>query len=102
VTISKNKYYPKEFKIEALEMLRSSGKSMAQIERELGISPNLLSRWKARYDIALDDQANKALYPKGMDEKDEKNVRLERQLRVANEEIEILKKALGIFSRQSE
>jgi hypothetical protein len=37
-----------------------------------------------------------------MDEKDEKNVRLERQLRVANEEIEILKKALGIFSRQSE
>ncbi len=102
MTISKNKYYPKEFKIEALEMLRSSGKSMAQIERELGISPNLLGKWKARHDIALDDQANKALYPKGMDEKDEKNVRLERQLRVANEEIEILKKALGIFSRQSE
>lgn len=98
----KNKYYPKELKIEALEMLRTSGKSMAQIERELGITPNLLAKWKARHDVELDEQANKTLYPKGMDEKDEKNVRLERQLRIANEEIEILKKALGIFSRKSE
>jgi len=102
VSNPKYKYYPKELKIEALEMLRTSGKSMAQIERELGINPNLLGKWKARHDIALDEQANKALYPKGMDEKDEKNVRLERQLRIANEEIEILKKALGIFSRKSE
>ena len=38
------------------------GNSVAQIERELGISPNLLSRWKARDDIAFDDQANKALF----------------------------------------
>lgn len=98
----KYKYYPKELKIEALETLRTSGKSMAQIERELGISPNLLARWKARHDVQFDDEANKALFPKGMDEKDEKNARLERQLRIANEEIEILKKALGIFSRKSE
>lgn len=96
------KRYPKDLKIEALEALRITGKSMAQIEREFGITPNLLAKWKARHEVDLDDEANKALYPKGMDKKDEKNVRLERQLRIAQQEIEILKKALGIFSRPNE
>ena len=94
--------YPKELKIEALELLRTTDKSMADIERELGITPNLLAKWKMSHEVSLDEQENKALYPKGMDEKDEKNQRLERQLRIAKEEIEILKKALGIFSRKSE
>ncbi len=94
--------YPKELKIEALELLRTTDKSMAEIERELGITPNLLAKWKMSHDVSLDEQESKALYPKGMDEKDEKNQRLERQLRIAKEEIEILKKALGIFSRKSE
>jgi len=62
VTNPKKQTLPKRIKIEPLEMLRTSGKSMAQIERELGISPNLLSRWKARHDIAFDDLANKALF----------------------------------------
>ncbi|MGQ9850356.1 MAG: transposase [Aggregatilineaceae bacterium] len=30
--------YTQEFKLEALELLKSSGKSAAQLERELGIS----------------------------------------------------------------
>ena len=94
--------YPEELKIEALELLRTTDKSMAEIERELGITPGLLIKWKIRHKVSLDEQESKALYSKGMDEKDEKNVRLERQLRIANEEIEILKKALGIFSRKSE
>ena len=94
--------YPKELKIEALELLRTTDKSMAEIERELGITPNFLIKWKISHDVSLDEQESKALYPKGMDEKDEKNQRLERQLRIAKEEIEILKKALGIFSRKSE
>lgn len=94
--------YPKELKIEALELLRTTDKSMAEIERELGITPGLLIKWKSSHDVSLDEQESKTLYPKGMDEKDEKNQRLERRLRIANEEIEILKKALGIFSRKSE
>jgi transposase len=94
--------YPKELKAEALELLRTTDKSMAEIERELGITPGLLIKWKISHGVLLDEQENKALYPKGMDEKDEKNQRLERRLRIANEEIEILKKALGIFSRKSE
>jgi len=43
--------YPEEFKLEALEMLKHSGKSAGQIERELGITPGLLGKWRARYQI---------------------------------------------------
>jgi transposase-like protein len=34
--------YTKEFKLEALRLLESSGKSGGQLERELGITPGLL------------------------------------------------------------
>ncbi|MBK8986220.1 MAG: IS3 family transposase [Chloroflexi bacterium] len=37
--------YPEVFKEQAVSLLRSSGRSAADIERELGITPGLLSRW---------------------------------------------------------
>jgi hypothetical protein len=44
--MSKKAYrtYTQEFKLEALELLRSSGKSAAQIERELGITQGMLMK----------------------------------------------------------
>lgn len=36
---SKNRYCPSEFKREALEMLATSEHNIAQLERELGITP---------------------------------------------------------------
>ena len=43
--------YTEEFKLEALELLKSSGKSARQIERELGITPGLLVKWRDRYQV---------------------------------------------------
>lgn len=42
--MNKRKYrtYTPEFKLEALELLSSSGKSAVQVERELGITPGSL------------------------------------------------------------
>lgn len=37
-----NRYYPSEFKREALGMLATGEHNMAQLERELGITPGLL------------------------------------------------------------
>ncbi len=34
--------YAEEFKLEVLELLKSSGKSAEQIERDLGVTPGLL------------------------------------------------------------
>ena len=53
--MTKRKYrtYPDEFKLEVLELLKTSGKSSAEIERELGITPGLVVKWRNKY------QANK-------------------------------------------
>ena len=40
--------YPGEFKLEAVALANSSGKSISEIERELGITPGLLAKWKRR------------------------------------------------------
>ena len=43
--------YTEEFKLEALELLKSSGKTARQIERDLGITPGLLVKWRDRYQV---------------------------------------------------
>jgi transposase-like protein len=37
--------YTQEFKLEAIRLYESSGKSMRAIEQELGITPYLLAKW---------------------------------------------------------
>ena len=51
MTEKKNRVYPEEFKLEALQLLRTSKKSSQQIERELGITTGLLLKWRNRYEI---------------------------------------------------
>ena len=43
--------YDPEFKKQALELLKRSEKSSAQIERELGITDGLLLKWRDRYQV---------------------------------------------------
>ena len=43
--------YDVAFKQEALRLLEISGKSVRQIEAELGITPGLLNKWKLRYRL---------------------------------------------------
>ena len=40
------KTYTREFKLEALHLAYTSGKSNAQVERELGLSQGLLFHWR--------------------------------------------------------
>ena len=40
------KSYTREFKIEALHLADTSGKTKAQVERELGLSQGLLFHWR--------------------------------------------------------
>ena len=37
--------YPKEFKLEAVQLVQASGKSQAQIARDLGVADSTLSHW---------------------------------------------------------
>ncbi len=94
----KYRTYTKEFKLEALELLRASGKSAAQIERGLGITTGLLLKWRDRYQVkAVNGAAMLESSDLGAAQAEVRQLR--RQLEVVEQERDILKKAVSIFSR---
>jgi transposase len=96
----KYRAYAKEFKLEAMELLKRGDKSASEIERELGITPGLLVKWRARYQVIQGEQIAR-LAPSDMEGAKAEIRRLQRELSAAEEEREILKKALNIFSRKN-
>jgi transposase len=90
------KQYTVEFKREAVQLWESSGKAAAEIEKDLGITPGLLYRWKSR----LAKQA--AAEADGSAAESAELRRLKRELALVKQERDILKKAVGIFSRPNE
>lgn len=81
--------YTREFKIEALRLLQSSGKTQTEIERELGIGAGSLSRWKKEYAETGED----ASPGQGNLPPEEKRLRqLEREIEILRQERDILKK----------
>jgi transposase len=88
--------YSAEFKLEALRLLETSGKSGAQIERELGIGDGCLRQWKGQ----LKAGGSQAFPGHGRVSADQEElVRLRRELEIVRQERDILKKAVAIFSR---
>jgi transposase len=94
--------YAEEFKMEALELLKSSGKTARQIERELGITPGLLVKWRDRYQVLSKDAEQAHLELSDMEAAKREIKRLQRRLAEVEEEREILKKTINIFSRKPE
>ena len=93
--------YAKEFKLEALELLKRGDKSAGEIERQLGITPGLLTKWRARYQMVPQGETGTRLIPSDLEGAKAEIRRLQRELSAAEEEREILKKALNIFSRKN-
>lgn len=94
----KYRTYTEEFKLEALELLKASGKSAAQIERELGITKGLLLKWRDSYQVKVNN-GEPELSPSDLAAAQAEIRRLRRELAVAQQERDILKKAVRIFSR---
>ena len=88
--------YSSEFKREAVELAIQSGKPMAAIERDLGLSKGLLKQWLR----AAKADGEEAFPGHGRLKADDERVRqLERELALVKEERDILKKAVVIFSQ---
>jgi len=91
------KTYTREFKEEAVRLVRTSGKPIAQIARELGISDSAIHGWRKE----LTEHGKDAFPGKGYQtELEEENRRLKRELERVQQERDIVKKAVGIFSRE--
>ena len=87
--------YPAEFNQEAVRLYETTDKSIREIERELGITHGLLNKWKRQ----LKNECQFAFPGRGhLSPEQEKIRQLERKLAIAEQERDILKKAVAIFS----
>jgi len=95
-TEKRRKKYDRQFKIDAVSMVVNGERSVADVARDLGIKPDVLYRWKRK----LDDEKGGAFPGKGrLGPQEEELRRLRRELEQTKEDREILKKALGFFSK---
>jgi transposase len=86
--------YPPEFKAEAVQLVRSSGRSVSQIAKDLGVSGNSLRTWVKQAEI---DQGKREVLTT---EEREELKRLRREVKILRQEKEILKKAAAFFARE--
>ena len=87
--------YSEEFKREAVQLLRTSGRPVPQLAKELGVSQGSLRTWAGQHDV--DDGKVEGL---SSAERDELR-RLRRENKILAEEREILKKAAAFFASES-
>ena len=90
--------YDKEFKLRAIEMVVRDGRRVCDVAQDLGIPATMLSRWKS----ALTEGQEEAFPGTGHRTASEEELhKVKRELEIAKEERDILKKALAIFSKKS-
>ena len=87
----KRRNYTKEFKEQAVRLAEQNG--YTQTGRDLGVDRSLIRKWKNK----LETNGEQAFPGKG-NPQDEEVARLRRELKRAQEENEIFKKAVGIFT----
>ena len=88
--------YPPEFKREAVELYRRSGKSLQTIAEELGIATESLRAWSKQQ--AIDSGEREGLSTPEREELRE----LRRKLLRVEQERDLLKRAAAFFARETE
>ena len=83
-----------EFKAQAVKRLLEDGKALAEVATELGLSPGQLSQWRTEHLAAGSAEALAARKAEQAE-----MLRLKRENKRLEEEVEILKKAAAFFAR---
>ncbi|HCL40501.1 MAG TPA: hypothetical protein DHW73_03910 [Pseudomonas sp.] len=94
--MSKRRRYSPEFKREAIALSRQPGANCRQVALEIGINPNLLSRWARE----AEGEPSKAFKGSGTP-RDEELAHLKRELARVKKERDFLREAAVFFAKES-
>ena len=87
--------HPPEFRRRAVELAKERAKPVAEIAKDLGISDSCLRNWMAVDDVTAGRREGVSPEERG------EVVELRRKLRVAEMEVEILRRAAAYFAREN-
>ncbi|MAE75776.1 MAG: IS3 family transposase [Planctomycetes bacterium] len=91
--------HSREFKLEAVKQVVEHGRPVSEVADSLGVNRNMLSAWKRVFEA----EAALAFPGQGkQNEFEEENRRLRRELAIARQEREILKKGGGLLRERQE
>ncbi len=100
MSVQQRRQYDSEFKKNAVLLTEESDRSVRDVADKLGIQPELIYRWQRqmrdRGELAFPGHGREALTEEQLKIRD-----LEKRLRDAEMERDILKKAMHIFSKTS-
>ena len=88
--------YSQEFKLEAVQLASQAGVSVAQVAKDLGIQPNMLTRWRRENGSA----GTKAFAGAGV-ARDQELAQLKRELGRVTRERDFLKETAAYFAKTS-
>ena len=88
--------YPERFRREAVELVRTSGRTIKEIASDLGVTEQSLRNWVKQQEVDVGTRPGIS-----SDEREELK-RLRRENRVLREEREILKKVAAFFVKESD
>ncbi len=88
--------FSREFKIKAVELCNQRG-NLSSVARELNIKRESLKRWKDDFNVGKFNEPDPSVKVKSKEE--EELMRLKKELYDVKMERDILKKAVGIFSK---
>ena len=86
------------FKSEAVRLTRESGRPVAQVARELGVSDNVLYRWRHEQRQVESQGRTRQAVRAGQDEL----TRLKRENEMLRKERDFLQRAAAFFARESQ
>ncbi len=98
MTTKKRKKYTQEFKEEAVKLVTEQGYQVSEAARNLGVHPNMLSRWKR--EILGDDESSSG--SGNLNDVQAELQRLRKENKRLKMEREILKKAAAFFAKESD
>ena len=92
----KRRRFTEAFKTDAVLQVTERGYSVSEVAKRLGVSPNTLYKWKAKYSRSTPPRDAQSQNDVQLE-----NAKLKAEVRRLTEERDILKKAAAYFAKQS-